>query len=325
MKNFSKIFLISFLCFVIAFFLGSYTYLRDKYRKDVKDFERIQVGELKKEKQVEEQILSLEEGFEKIKRINFIILGMEDIRSDTMIFASFEPVKKTVDLISIPRDTYIYRKGFESAEDRKINAVYGAHGIKGVKKAVEYVLQGVPVHYYIMIEYDGVKKIVDSIGGVEVTVPFPMKYNDPTSKPPLYIDIPEGKQVLKGDKAVGFLRYRKGNKKNIGYADGDLGRVKAQQEFLKSLFSKSLSFKLPLVIKTSYEQVKTDIRLSDALALGRIAFGIKDENINFNTLPGVATFKLINGKNLSYYIYDEIETKKLIENMYGVIKKAPTK
>ena len=94
---------------------------------------------------------------------------------------------------------------------------------------------------------------------------------------------------------------------------------------LKSLFSKSLSFKLPLVIKTSYEQVKTDIRLSDALALGRIAFGIKDENINFNTLPGVATFKLINGKNLSYYIYDEIETKKLIENMYGVIKKAPTK
>ena len=315
------------MCFVVAFFLGSYMYLKNESRNDIKGIEGIYAGEVKgeKEKEVEKPIYSLDEAIDKSKRINFAILGMEDVRSDTMIFASFEPVKKTVDLISIPRDTYLYRKGYEEAEERKINSVYGAHGTNGVKKAVEHVLQGVPVHYYIMIEYEGVKEVVHSVGGVEVTIPFPMKYNDPTSNPPLYINIPQGKQILKGDKSIEFLRYRKGNGGNIGYIDGDLGRVKAQQEFLKSFLKKALSIKLPFVIKTSFEQVKTDIKLSDALALGRIAFGIKDENINFNTLPGVATFKLINGKNLSYYVYDEIETRKVIEKIYGVMKKAPTK
>ena len=328
MKTFLKVFIISFMCFIIAFFLGSYMYIKNEMGSDVKNYSELQIKtsekKLEKDISVEEPLYTLEAAINKSKRINFIILGMEDIRSDTMMFASIEPVKKQVDLISIPRDTYLYRKGYEEAEMRKINAVYASHGINGVKKAVNHVLGGVPVHYYIMVDYDGVKKIVDSVGGVEVTVPFHMKYSDPTSKPPLYIDIPEGKQTLKGDKSVDFLRYRKGNGKSIGYVDGDLGRVKAQQEFLKSFFKKSLSIKLPFVIKTGFEQVKTDMKLGEALTFGKFIFGMEGESIKFNILPGVATFKSIKGKNLSYYVYDEIESRKVIEDIYGVMKKAPT-
>jgi len=300
-------------------------YLKNHGGSEVKNYSQEQVKKaeekVKKKVSEEEPIDTLERAINKSKRINFVVLGMEDVRSDTMIFASFEPVKKQVDLISIPRDTYLYRKGYEAAEMRKINAVYASHGINGVKKAVNHVLGGVPVHYYVMVDYDGVKKIVDSVGGIDVTVPFHMKYRDPTSKPPLYIDIPKGNQTLNGDKSVDFLRYRKQNGSRGGYKDGDLGRVKAQQEFLKSFFKKSLSIKLPVVIKTSIDNVKTDITITEALTFGKIAVGMDEKNFNFTTLPGVATYKKINGKNLSYYIYDEIEIKKMMENIYGVVKK----
>ena len=68
-------------------------------------------------------------------------------------------------------------------------------------------------------------------------VPFHMKYKDPTSNPPLDIDIRPGRQILDGEKALDFIRYRKGNNK-MGYVDGDLGRIRAQQEFLKAFLSK---------------------------------------------------------------------------------------
>ena len=107
----------------------------------------------------------------------------------------------------------------------------------------------------------GVENIIDSIGGVEVMVPFNMKYEDPTANPPLNIDIKEGKQVLDGEKSLEFLRYRKGNNNKEGYIDGDLGRIKAQQQFLKSFVDKALSYRLPVVIKKGFDYVKTDIKL----------------------------------------------------------------
>lgn len=329
MKENLKILIIFSVCIVMAFFLGSYTYLETKVKNHEDENENFlkeekNISQKNGERKVEEKketIDTLEKAYEKSSRINFVLMGMEDIRSDTIIFISFDPKLKKVDMISIPRDTYIYRKGYEEAEQRKINAVYASHGASGVKKVVSYVLEGVPVHHYIMINYEGVEKIVDSIGGVEVTVPFHMKYKDPTAKPPLYIDIPEGKQTLNGKKSVEFLRYRKDNDGKSGYSDGDLGRVKAQQEFLRSFFDKVLSIKMPLAIKTSFDYVKTDVNLTEALNYGKSALAMGSEDFNFITLPGVGTYKKIKNKKLSYFIYDESMVKEIIENIYGVEKK----
>lgn len=64
--------------------------------------------------------------------------------------------------------------------------------------------------------------------GVEVDVPFHMEYTDIYDDPPLYIDIPQGRQLLDGEEALKFLRYRK------GYDNQDLGRIEAQQQFIRS-------------------------------------------------------------------------------------------
>ena len=157
-----------------------------------------------------------------------------------------------------------------------------------------------PIHNYVILDYEGVKNIVNSIGGVEVMVPFHMKYSDPTANPPLNIDIPEGKQKLNGKQSLDFLRYRKGNNKKTGYIDGDLGRVKAQQEFLKAFIDKAISYRLPLVVKSGFNHVKTDISLMEGINYSTNVLGIKVEDFNFQILPGKASLKELIEKFLSY-------------------------
>lgn len=325
MKNGLKILLIFFIGFFLFYSLGSYTYLKT-HNKENRDYysEKYEGKEnLKKNINGKEKIIanSLESAIKSSSRVNFILLGMEGDRTDVIIFISFDQKNNKVDMISIPRDTYLYRKGYDEAELRKINAIYYSHGVNGVKKAVEYIIYGVPVHHYIVVDYEGVEKIVDSIGGVEVTVPFHMKYSDPTSDPPLYIDIPKGKQVLNGKQAVKFLRYRKSNNNQGGYKDGDLGRIKAQQEFIQSAMKKALGVRLPKVIKTAFNYVKTDVELSQVLIYAKNCIGMTNEDIQMMTLPGEGIYKTIEGKTLSYFIYDKEETKILLEDLYGVQKK----
>ncbi|NLJ98376.1 MAG: LytR family transcriptional regulator [Tissierellia bacterium] len=324
MKTFWKVFIVSFISFFFAISLGSYTYILESRHKM-----NSKVAEIENEDEVEDKALkkpqvytSLPEAFKKNNRVNVAVLGMEDVRADTIMLASFSPETKKVDVISIPRDTYIHRKGYDGAEQRKINSIYGEHGIEGIKKAISHILEGVPIHHSVMIDYEGVINIIDSIGGVDVVVPFDMKYQDPTSTPPLNIDIKKGSQTLDGKKSLDFLRYRKGNGRETGYIDGDLGRIKAQQQFLTSFVNKTLSYRLPIVIKNSFNHIKTDITLKEALSYGKNAIGIKSDNFSFIMLPGEAEFKRFNGKLLSYYIHDPLEVKKVLYEIYGV-KKTP--
>ena len=243
-------------------------------------------------------------------RINVLLVGLEGTRSDTIMLASYDRKTKEANLISIPRDTYYYREGyFKYSEFQKINAVYGMEedGINALIKAVED-LTGLNIDNYATIDYKGVRAAVNAIGGVEVDVPFHMKYTDPYADPPLYINIPAGNQIIYGDKALEFLRYRS------GYANGDLGRVEAQQKFIKSAVDKALSLKLPSVISAVYPHIKTDLTLTDMLGLGKDAIGFSVENLQTMTLPGTA--KTLGG--LSFYLTDGEEITKIVYDLYDI-------
>lgn len=333
MKTFIKVFLLSFIFFVLAISIGSQSYIKERniglensivQSQSTEEEEKIDLKDsildkLEIKPKEPEVFSSLEEAKEKSNRINFLIMGLEDIRTDTIIFASFCPDSKKVNLINIPRDTYIHRKGYNAAEQRKINSIYGDHGALGLKKAVSHILDNVPIHHVITLDYEGVEKIVDALGGVEVNVPFHMKYKDPYDKPPLNIDIPPGDQVLNGKKALDFLRYRKGNNNRGGYADGDLGRIKAQQEFLKSFIDKA-SANLITTVTKGFNHVKTDMSLLTTISYGRKALGMTKDDFDMKILPGKAEFKRIGKKVLSYYIYNKSEITKLLEEIYNVKK-----
>jgi LCP family protein required for cell wall assembly len=228
-------------------------------------------------------------------RTNLVFLGIEEgPRTDSIIFASIDLKSKKAEVISIPRDTYYHEIGFDSGDRRKINAVYGRSGEKGSVNAVGNILCGVPIHHYIALTYDGVEKIVDAMGGVEVDVV------------PGIEEIEEGTQVLNGKQSVVFLRHRQ------GYPDGDLGRIKAQQRFIISAAKRlkgSNVFTLLTFANSFYHNMNTDMSDGDLLSLMLTLKGMEISHISMHILPGIPKYAKIEGKNWSYYFpnIDQIE------------------
>lgn len=246
------------------------------------------------------------ETFKDSKRVNILMIGVNGGMTDTIMLTSFDRKSKELDVISIPRDTYYHRPGYDSLAENKINAAYRGDPVN-TAYAVSDVLLGMPINYYAVIEYDGLKKIVDSMGGVPMNIPFHMKYKDPYDTPPLVIDIPAGQQVLDGEHAVQFLRYR------AGYLEGDLGRVKAQQEFVKSAVKQCLNFNLPKIANTVFENINSDITLGTAVSLATKAVGMNAENMTTYMMPGFPE------PESPYYVRpDEEGIENMIKEIYSI-------
>ncbi|MDD3226756.1 MAG: LCP family protein [Tissierellia bacterium] len=297
MKRFFRVFFISLICFSLIV-AGGLIWLNGSLTEGSADASDIF------------KILSND----KDDRINVLVLGLENTRSDTIMIASYDTKNKTGDVISIPRDTYVDRDGFVNSGNNKINSVYTVKGIEGLSEIILNIT-GIKIDKYVTIDYDGVRAAVDAVGGVEVDVPFHMRYTDPYSDPPLDINIEPGEQLIKGDRAMEFLRFRKTNYAGYsGYSDGDLGRVEAQQGFVKAAIKKALTFRLPLVVKEVYPHIDTDFSLMEATSLAMGSIGLSIENVNFHILPGYTQTR--NG--LSFYILDYLETKDLIYSILEI-------
>ena len=165
-------------------------------------------------------------------KINVLVVGVDKdgTRSDVNMLFSLDPKEKTVNLMSIPRDT---RVEFKKGSHGKINACIGKQN--GEELLIETVkdLTGMPIHNFCKVNFEGLRNIIDILGGVEFDVPMDMDYDDPAQD--LHIHLKKGKQTLNGADAEGLLRFRK------GYATGDLGRIDMQQAFLKELINQKLS------------------------------------------------------------------------------------
>lgn len=241
-------------------------------------------------------------------KINILVVGVDKdgVRSDVNMLFSLNTKEKTINLMSIPRDT---RVEWENGSHGKINASIGKEN--GEELLIEKVkeLTGMPIHNFCKVNFEGLRNIIDILGGVEFDVPMDMDYDDPAQD--LHIHLKKGTQVLNGADAEGLLRYRK------GYATGDLGRIDMQQEFLKALIDQKLRFKyifkaIP-VAKEIRENLETDMSVTYML---KCAWQFRDsDNVTFEsyTLPGEP--KMISG--VSYYICDEDATETLVRTQFG--------
>ncbi|NLJ57960.1 MAG: LCP family protein [Tissierellia bacterium] len=320
MKQFIKVFLLSLIIFSIVITTGIITYAKYLSPEEIGE-------EINNENPLtgiddndEEFNSPLERAMHKSKRINVLLVGLEGTRTDTIMLASYDRKAKEADIISIPRDTYYLRDGYgRYSEMQKINAVFGSEELSyhALMDAIED-LTGLPIDKYVSVDYAGVRAAVDAIGGVNFNIPFHMRYTDIYDSPPLYINIAPGEQIIDGDKALQLLRFRTGDPGYPSYQDGDLGRVKTQQEFIKAAVRKSLSLKLPNVISAVYPHVKTNFTLTELLGLGTDLIGFKAENLTTHMLPGVAQYL----GELSFYIPNGEEMTKLMYDLYDVPLKA---
>lgn len=264
---------------------------------------------------IDEDGEEIEELDPKIKdEVLFLMMGVDakDVkkskgtRTDTMMLFRVNFETGEINLLSLPRDTRVLIRGKED----KLNH---AHAYGGSELSIETVRDflGIDLDYFVKVDYKIVQDVVEAIGGVEIDVPQRMYYNDPTADPPLKINIHPGLQILDGPNAHDFLRYRS------GYNDGDIGRIGAQQYFMKELIKQTLKpknfFKLPKLAETYFENVETNIPFSVMLKGIASAKKIDVDLMNSNTVPG----KSGSVSGISYWIYDREETAEIVYDMFG--------
>jgi len=239
--------------------------------------------------------------------VNMIVLGLDEerTRSDVILLFNFEPGLSRLNILSIARDTMV----MEDGRYYKINALYSKGGEVLLANKISEIT-GLPVHYFVTMDFKGFRKIIDTLGGVEFNVPFRMSYDDPTQN--LHIHLKKGMQVLDGKKAEQLVRYRKGNYKGQGYIDGDIGRIKMQQDFIKALIGQKLSFgyisKADELFDILQSYVKTNVTISDITQYMGSIRKMKGDEIKAGTLPGDS--RMIDGA--WYFIYDKEETAAII-------------
>ena len=266
---------------------------------------------------------------EQVGLINFLVIGIDDdgTRSDTIMLFSYDGYSNRVNILSMPRDTRIMINGYH----QKLNASIGV-GIENVKKGKDKekeeelirqikALTGLPVHYFMTIDFDAFKEIIDALGGIDFNVPYNMNYDDPAQN--LHIHLTAGMQHLDGQAAHDFVRFRHNNSGPAPgeYAMGDEGRIYWQQEFMKELIKQKavpqyLS-KITEVFDVVSKNVRTNYTMQDLIKhLGAIE-NIDATSIEAYELPGGSWYEDFgSGNGIWWYLNNEEKTRTLINDVF---------
>lgn len=212
-------------------------------------------------------------------------------RSDTaMILHVYEGHKKA-GVVSVPRDTIIERpdctdKTGASVPGRRkamFNTAYEVGGPACAVKTVEK-MSGIRMDHYIEVDFTGFKKLIDELGGVEITTTKPI--TDKSS----HLELAAGPHTLTGEQALGLVRTRK------GVGDGsDLGRIQLQQAFMKAFIEQAKSVgvfsspkKLWGIADTATKAIRPDSELDSVKELADFARGLGQlgaDDVHMVTLP----------------------------------------
>ncbi|AMM95104.1 transcriptional regulator [Peribacillus simplex] len=209
-------------------------------------------------------------------------------RSDALILATFNKDQKSIKLLSIPRDSYVYvpAKGVTT----KINAAHAAGGPKATMDTVEELLD-IPVDYYVRMNFNAFIDVVDSLDGIKVDVPYEINELDSHDKKN-GIHLEKGLQTVDGEEALAFARTRK--------KDSDIQRGERQQEVLKAIVAKAASAgsitKYTDVMEAVGDNMTTNLQFSQIK--GFIKYVTTDKGLNLETLKLEGRDSYING---TYY------------------------
>jgi len=246
-------------------------------------------------------------------RVNVLLIGVDVTinerrqiepyaRSDTLMLVSFDPARRRINALSIPRDTYttIPRLGAE-----KINAAYAAGGPNLAIRAVEDLL-GVPVHYYVKLGPSSFARIIDALGGIEIDVEKDMKYTDTWAG--LHIDLKKGRQMLTGEQAMGYVRFRND-------LEGDIGRVRRQQQVLLTILQKLKTpgtiLSAPRLLQAFMQNTQTNLSAEELLTLGLFTRGLGAADIHTATPPAEVGPSYV-------FLYDEPLREMVAEMFLGI-------
>lgn len=221
---------------------------------------------------------------------NILLVGTdarpgEDVsRTDSIVWVHIDPQANRVSMLSFPRDLWVNIPGYGK---NRINTAYltgetklgHGYGPALLKKTVADLV-GVPIDHFVMINFEGFKTIIDTIGGIFIDVP---KVIDDAAYPTddyrtIQVHFDTGRQFMDGERALIYARTR--------HADSDFGRNQRQQQVLmaifnrireQGLFSQLASIDDYTAVLSDY--IRTDITRSEMFGLAGMGAQLHAENI----------------------------------------------
>jgi LCP family protein required for cell wall assembly len=259
--------------------------------------------------------------------VNILLLGTdarvgEDIsRTDAIILVRLDPRHDRVSMLSFPRDLWVQIPRYGKARinaaypigERKLGPGYGA----ALAKETVSRLVGLPVHHFVLINFEGFKAVIDKLDGIYIDVPKPI--DDPAYPTDAYegdtrtikIHFDAGRQRMGGERALIYARTR--------HADSDFGRNQRQQQVLMAIFDRVREQDL-LAQLTSLDDytgalrdyIRTDISSSEMLSLASLGAQLHPQNVQRYAIEPTM---LINLKKPATFAADPKAIKRLVNQM----------
>jgi len=239
---------------------------------------------------------------EKKERVNILLLGIDQrpgeraARTDTIIIATIDPQTNTAGMLSIPRDL---RVNIPTVGEKRINTAYFYGEINnypggGPALAMRTIQQnfGIPIHYYVLVNFQGFKAVVDTIGGIDVYVEEDIndpKYPDQNyGYDPFYIT--KGWHHMDGETALKYARTR-------ATPGGDFDRLKRTQQVIMAVRDRVMQTDLliqfipqiPHLMRTLGDAIQTDMPVDMVIQLAEMAKDIDRDHIRAEVISGDMT------------------------------------
>lgn len=257
-------------------------------------------------------------------RVNILILGTDRrdereraARTDTMMVASLDPVARRAVVISIPRDLWVFIPGYGEG---RINTAHfygelnGGQGPALAKETVEANL-GIPIDYYLRLDFEGFKEIVDTLGGVTIDVEAPIRDDmfpdDNYGYRTIYI--PAGRQEMDGEMLLQYVRTRHGG--------NDFERMRRQQQALRALAKRALDLdllpRLPALIDTALDAISTDIQPLEILALANLGNQIGLDGLEVRAIDESLTTPFVTLDGAQILLPDKAGIEAMLEELFA--------
>lgn len=287
---------------------------------------------------IQERLITAEENKDKVTY--FLIVGVDKSTklTDCIWILCFDNEAHEMNVMQIPRDTYV---GDASAFPHKVNAVYsnpqtvnwcdtcdcavknsdmtnrihnacsskvGTKTESNISALIRFINNyfGLPIDHYVLFDFDGFEKVVDAMGGVDITLDEELRVY-PNKKE--YVTLPAGKNHLDGEMALKFMRNRQ------AYTDGDLGRVKAQRKIIHAMMNKVTDMsvlEILSVLTAAYGNFSTDMSLEDIRSFISPIKKCDTDSLNMFEMPGYSHWGIPHSTHQSYYVCHEEQTLEAI-------------
>jgi LCP family protein required for cell wall assembly len=268
-------------------------------------------------------------------RVVILLLGVDTrghsvddpTRSDVIMLVTIDPATNSAAMLSVPRDLYVPLPNL-NVQDR-INTAYfwgEANKLPGggagyAKETIGWNL-GVPIHKFGVIDFNGFKAVIDSIGGIDVDVPHEIiddEYPTEDYRTERLV-IPAGTIHMDGALALKYVRTR--------HQDSDFGRLQRQQQVILAIRNKALSIgsigKVPEVLNTLGDSLQTDLTLPEILTLAKKWTSIPKENIHTYQIDQTMTTSYVTPEGGYVLLPDRAKIGSIVAQFLGQVTSTAT-